>query len=224
LNAFKIKAYAMLHIRENLVLYLLVIFAFITGVAAGGFTVGSISAEQRIYLADYLQGYSYILGDQPHVDTSAIFIKAVLQNLRTAFFIWLFGLSYLSIPLALVTVGARGFFLGFTVAFLIDYYALNGLFMVLICILPQSFILVPCLVVMGVLATQFGIERFKIRKLPHLKQMRMRRIAHYTFKFVFILVAFFISSLFEAFVVPLVFKLLFANMLKGKEFLVFLSK
>jgi stage II sporulation protein M len=214
----------MLHIRENIALYLLVVFVFITGVAAGGFTVSSISAEQRLYLADYLQGYSYILGNQPHVDRPMIFIKAMLQNVQTAFFIWLFGLSYLSTPLVLITVGIRGFFLGFTVAFLIDYYAFNGLFMVLTCILPQSFIHIPCLMVMGVLALQFGIERFKIRKLPHLKQMRLRRIAPYTFKFVLIIIAFFISSLFEAFVVPLVFKFLFANMLKVKDFITFLPK
>ncbi|MFO7294485.1 MAG: stage II sporulation protein M [Clostridia bacterium] len=224
MNSSKIKTHIMLHIRKNIVLYLLIIFAFITGVAAGGFTVGSISPEQRMYLADYLQGYSYIIGNQPHVDRTIIFIKALLQNLQTAFFIWLFGLTYLSIPLVPLTVGIRGFFLGFTVAFLIDYYALNGLFMVLVCILPQSFIYIPCLVVMGVLAVQFGIERFKIRKLPHLKQMRMRRIAPYTFKFVLIIMAFFISSLFEAFVVPLVFKFLFANMFKMKEFIAFLSK
>jgi stage II sporulation protein M len=214
----------MLHIRENIALYLLVVFVFITGVAAGGFTVSSISAEQRVYLADYLQGYSYILGNHPYVDRPMIFIKAMLQNVQTAFFIWLFGLSYLSTPLVLITVGIRGFFLGFTVAFLIDYYAFNGLFMVLTCILPQSFIHIPCLMVMGVLALQFGIERFKIRKLPHLKQMRLRRIAPYTFKFVLIIIAFFISSLFEAFVVPLVFKFLFANMLKVKDFITFLPK
>ncbi len=223
LNALRIKTHIMLHIRENMALYLLVVFVFITGVAAGGFTVSSISAEQRVYLADYLEEYSYILGNQTHVDGSAIFIKATLQNLRTAFFIWLFGLTYLSTPLALITVGTRGFFLGFTVAFLIDYYALNGLFMVLVCILPQSFIHIPCLVVMGVLAMQFGIEGFKIRKLPHLKQMRMRRIAPYTFKFVLIITAFFISSLFEAFVVPLVFKFLFAYMFKVKDFIILLS-
>ncbi|MDN5277489.1 MAG: stage sporulation protein [Clostridiales bacterium] len=224
MNALKIKINIMLHIRENIALYLLVVFVFITGVAAGGFTVSSISAEQRLYLADYLQGYSYILGNQPHVDRPMIFIKAMLQNVQTAFFIWLFGLSYLSTPLVLITVGIRGFFLGFTVAFLIDYYAFNGLFMVLTCILPQSFIHIPCLMVMGVLALQFGIERFKIRKLPHLKQMRLRRIAPYTFKFVLIIIAFFISSLFEAFVVPLVFKFLFANMLKVKDFITFLPK
>jgi len=224
LNALKIKTNVMLHIRENIALYLLVVFVFITGVAAGGFTVSSISAEQRLYLADYLQGYSYILGNQPHVDRSTIFIKAVLHNLQTAFFIWLFGLTYLSAPLVLITVGARGFFLGFTVAFLIDYYALNGLFMVLTCILPQSFIHIPCLMVMGVLALQFGIERFRIRKLPHLKHMRLRRIAPYTFKFVLIIIAFFVSSMFEAFVVPLVFKFLFANMLKVKDFITFLPK
>lgn len=213
----------MLHIRRNIVLYLLVVFVFIIGVAAGGFTVSSISAEQQVYLADYLREYSSILGSQSRVDRPVIFIKAVLQNVQTAFFIWLFGLTYFSIPLILIVVGVRGFFLGFTVGFLIDSYAFNGLFMALTCVLPQSFVHIPCIALMGVLALQFGIERFKMRKLPHVKHLRFRKVGAYTLKFAAIIPAFFVSSLFEAFVVPVVFKFLFAGGLNVKDFIAFLS-
>jgi len=223
LNRLKIKTDIMLHIRQNIVLYLVVVFAFITGVASGGFTVSSITEQQRLYLGDYLKGYSYLLDNQPYIDKSVIFLKSVLQNLQTAFFIWLFGLSYLGIPLVLITIGVRGFFLGFTAAFLIDYYSLNGFLIVATCILPQSFIYIPSIVIMGVLALQFGVESFGTRKLRYLKRAKLQRIAPYTSKFLIIVIAFIIGSLFEAFVAPVVFKLLFSNVFAVKDFIALLS-
>ena len=54
MNIVKIKTDIMLHVESNILLYLLLIFVFITGIAAGGFTVNSIYSERQAYLAEYL--------------------------------------------------------------------------------------------------------------------------------------------------------------------------
>ena len=54
MNTVKVKTDIMLHIENNILLYLLIIFTFITGVAAGGFTINYIAPERQEHLAQYL--------------------------------------------------------------------------------------------------------------------------------------------------------------------------
>ena len=49
MNIIKIKTDIMLHIEKNILFYLLLIFVFITGVAAGGFTINYMDLEQQGY-------------------------------------------------------------------------------------------------------------------------------------------------------------------------------
>ena len=222
MNTVKLKTDIMLHIENNILLYLLIIFTFITGVAAGGFTINYIAPERQEHLAQYLYDHSYLLKNQAHVNKSVIYLNSVLQNVKTAFFIWFFGLYYVCIPLMLITVGFRGFLLGFTVAFFIDYYGFNGFLFIISCILPQCFIYVPCIVVMGIISLQYGIHSFKNRKIYYNKQVKFQRMAAYTWKFLLIIILFLIVGLYETFVVPFIFRALFVNVFsdKGLEHLI----
>lgn len=204
----KIKTDVMLHIRENIILYLIVIFAFITGVASGGFTVSSIPYSQQVDLRGYLQQYFDVTTNQPFVDRVAIFIKVILQNAQTIFFIWFFGLFYLGLPFILITVGIRGFFLGFTVGFLVGCYGFNGFLFVVGCILPQSFIYIPCIIGMGVLSIKSGINNFTRRKIPYSRQEKLKWITSYTSKFLLFFVLLFVGSIFETFISPILFRFL----------------
>ncbi|MGI6188508.1 MAG: stage II sporulation protein M [Clostridiales bacterium] len=216
MNIIKIKTDIMLHIEKNILFYLLLIFVFITGVAAGGFTINYMDLEQQGYLAEYLYEHSYLLKNQANIDKALIFLNSVFRNVQTAFFIWLFGLHYAGIPFMLITVGIRGFLLGFTVAFFIDYYGFNGFLFVIGCILPQCFVYVPCIVIMGIISLQSGIQNFRNRRLYTGKRIRFQRITGYTVKFLFIIIAFLLAGLFETFIVPFIFKALFANFFLNK--------
>ncbi|NLO81586.1 MAG: stage II sporulation protein M [Clostridiales bacterium] len=216
MNIVKIKTDIMLHVESNILLYLLLIFVFITGIAAGGFTVNSISSERQAYLAEYLYKHSYLLKNQAHIDKGLTYLNSVLRNVQTAFFIWLFGLHYVGIPFMLITIGIRGFLLGFVVAFFIDYYGFNGFLFVLCCILPQCFVHVPCIVIMGIISLRFSLQNFRERKHYVGRQVKFQRAAAYTSKFFLIIIAFLLAGLFDTFVVPFIFESLFVDIFLNK--------
>lgn len=125
------------------------------------------STELLNYLDLFLKGLS-----EWNVSPGVAAQHAILNNLKIVLYIWLLGLTVIGIPLVLLLVSARGFVLGFTVGFLVQQKASQGILIALVTILPPSIISIPTLIVGAVFAIIFsrwlvnGKRKYESTSLP----------------------------------------------------------
>ncbi len=194
------------HVRLNFILYLILLFALLTGIAAGAFTAGAMSDSQRLGLSGYLEVFFHSISIQS-IDRGAIFWEAVWQQLQITFFIWLSGIFIFGFPFILFFAGLRGFFIGFTVGFLVSQYRFGGFLFTLLCILPQGLLYIPSIIGVGVLALEYSMNRFKNRKVSYSREQRMKTLTPYTIKILLLFGIMVLAGLFEAYVTPVFFGL-----------------
>ena len=117
--------------------------------------------------------------------------------------LWLLGLTVVGAPLVILLVGARGFILGFTVGFLVQEKAGQGLLLALVAVLPQNLFYVPGLLGAGTLALYFTLSLFKTsRKTPVLT-----RILFYTLLYAALALLVLAGTWIEAYLVPGIMRL-----------------
>jgi stage II sporulation protein M len=185
------------HIRKNITLYLIILFALLTGIASGSFTAGAMDDVQRNALGRYLQTFFQSTKYEP-VNRTAILLESLWQHLQSTFVIWLSGLFLFGMPLVFLFVGIRSFYIGFTIGFLISQYHFGGLLFIVVCILPQTLIYIPCIT---------GIERLKTRKTMLSREQRNRNAGNYTLKIMVLFALLAAGSMLEAYLSPVFFGL-----------------
>jgi len=194
------------HIQKNITLYLTVLFAILTGIASGTFTAGAMSGEQKTALGGYLQAFFQQTSQVP-LNKSAVFWQSVWQNFQSTLLIWLSGLFLFGMPLVILFVGIRSFFIGFAIGFLISQYRFGGILFTLVCIIPQTLIYLPCVLGIGVIALEYSIERLKNRKAILSREQMKRNVGSYTVKILVMFLVLVTGSLIEAFISPVFFGL-----------------
>lgn len=201
----QLKAEFIGYLQQNIILYLIIIFVFLSGITSGAFTVGSMSSYQKENLGAFLGQFFNTVSNQP-VDNGAILFESLWQHLQSVFLIWLCGLFFIGIPVTLIVMVVRGFLIGFTVGFLVGNYGLGGFLFSLICILPQTVVYVLCYITMGAFSLEYAIEGFKRRKIPYSRDEKLNRALPYTVKIFLLFLVLSVGSLFEAFIVPVFFR------------------
>lgn len=201
----RVKFFFTLHFKKHLLLYAIAIFIFLIGLTSGAFTVNSISSNQKGGLADYISGFIANIsnGINSDIDKKAIFLEGLRQYCGFSFMVWIFGLSYLGIPFIIVAFGIKGFLLGFTTGFLVYFYGTKGFFFVLVCVLPQNFIYIPCITIIVIIGLKNSINNYRQRKNSISKQYRKKDFALYTFKILIVTIVLIIGILYETFIAPL---------------------
>jgi len=195
-----------LHVKNNSIAYLLTMFILITGIMAGAFTVISLPSQQKTYLNKFLQEFFSSQQNLP-INHWAIFRQSLWQHFVTAFLIWVFGLFIWGAPLVLALIGIRGFYFGFTIGFMVEYYRFGGILFSFLCILPQSIIYVPCYIGMAIIALLFSTVGIGKGGIAYLKIKRHKNLGIYTTKQVLVFFFLLIGILIETFVSPLLFPL-----------------
>lgn len=189
------------HFKQNLILYLIIGFAVVTGITTGSFTVRAMNDSQREDLADYI---SFFFGNslEESFNSIQIFLLCVWQHFQFFLLIWLSGLFLPGAPVTFILVGIRSFFIGFTISFLVSRYDLGGALFVLVCILPQTLLYIPCYMGLGVLALDNAIRKFRTRKMKYTREENFRNFAAYTTNLLIIFLILILGSIFESFVTP----------------------
>lgn len=195
-----------LHVKKNSLAYLLTIFVLITGIMAGAFTVISLPSQQKNYLSNFLQEF-YNSQQSISVNRWAIFREALWQHFITAFFIWIFGFFVWGGPFILAVIGIRGFYFGFTIGFMVEYYRFGGVLFSLFCVLPQSIIYVPCYIAMVIIALLFSVIGFGKGGVTYTREQRRSNSGIYITKMGLIFCVLLIGVAIETFIAPLLFPL-----------------
>lgn len=155
------------HCRDNLWIYLIVLFCLLIGVVIGATTVKLLSAEETLELGEYLAVFVNKL-QEFDAEQFSIARHSFYKNFKTLGLIWFLGLTVLGAPLILILLLAEGFTLGFTAGFLIQEKGLEGFFLALMSLTPPNIFLLPALITAGVVGITFSLwlvkGRFQFRE------------------------------------------------------------
>jgi len=176
------------------------------GLIAGALILRTLSPAQLDQLQQYLSSFLGNVGalakngQFPALKVWEEILKSQLYSLGI---LWLLGLTVVGAPLVILLVGARGFILGFTVGFLVQEKAGQGLLLALVAVLPQNLFYVPGLIVAGALALYFTMSLFRSsQETPVLTSMLL-----YTLMFMALTLFVLAGTWVEAYLVPGIIRL-----------------
>lgn len=202
-----IKLFLKRSLKENPVIYCLIPAIFIFGYFFGMLGVNKLDNSQVGDLLNFIDGYITNLPTAT-IDATGETQLALLNNLKTLFYIWFLGLVIIGIPLTLTIIFFRGFMLGFTTSFLISQKSLQGMLVVLMTVLPQNLILIPVMLGAAISSISFSIYIIKGKFAGRALNLS-KGIISYSFFFIILGLFAFLSALTQGYLSPLLVKSIF---------------
>lgn len=192
------------HFKENKNKYLFFLFVFILGVAIGGVTIYFLSSEQIEELVNYINSFfSLLTKDTSTINSKEIFTSTLLRDAKIYVFLWILGLSVLSLIYSISIVFYNGFLLGFTNTFFIYKFGLKGILFALAVLIVQNLIKTAALLFASVTASSF---KYIIQKNNKSRYKQVNNSAFYIRYTIYIVLAFLLNVLgiyIESYVVPM---------------------
>ncbi|MBC9784875.1 stage II sporulation protein M [Heliobacterium chlorum] len=150
------------HLHSHWALYIVVIAIIAVGIASGAIASKILPPGQAEQLQTRV--ISAFQSARNGVDYSSLLSLAVTQNLKAIGLILFLGLTVLGLPFIAALLFFRGFVLGFAVGFLILTRPTDGIFVVLLTLVPSSLVFLPALIFAGVMALAFTLWLVKGRQ------------------------------------------------------------
>lgn len=194
------------HFQENLSLYTFSIALTLMGIIFGAIIVNSLPESSSSNLNHYLSQFFTEMGKGNVVGSVPLFNETFLHGSQYLGFIWVLGLSIIGFPIILILLFLKGVVVGFTVGFLVSQMGLHGFWMALASVFPQNLLLIPAFILVSTQAVIFSLKMIrqllmKTRKTPLLPQF-----GNYGLLMLSMLSLLVVSSLFQAYVSPVLMK------------------
>ncbi len=185
------------YIRENSGIYTVVIIFFLGGLVSGAIVVRFLDEKQLVELGTAVSGFleEIKIGTNEVLAPLALLKSSLQKNTLFIIIVWVLGFLWMGFPLVLAAVAAKGFALGFTVAFIVSRSSLKGMVFCLAALLPHNLFLVPAYILATAAALTLSLLKFKDR----LGKRRINRSKYYR-DYCYFMALIFILILFGAFV------------------------
>ncbi|TCO79831.1 stage II sporulation protein M [Marinisporobacter balticus] len=209
----KFRTIAYNHIQGNAMIYFFVCMFFIIGISAGAFTVKTLADYQKQELISYMKSFFQILSNKP-IDGLSVLKQSLINNLQTATFIWILGITVVGVPLILLLIAIRGLIIGFTVGFLVEQLGVKGILFSFISVFPQNLVIIPSIIVIAVMGIGFSkmIIRNKFNKSYNTSNNTFKQFILYSTINAFIFTFIIAGCIIEAYVTPVFMKILSSYM------------
>ncbi len=183
----------------NLFTYLFVIL--IIGLIIGPILLNVIPLEQKNELVVYLN--SFLDGLKKDILFEQDIMKIIWNEIKYILILWIAGLSVIGIPLILFLVFFKGVVLGFTIAFILKELGIKGILLTGVTILPQNLIIIPVIIITSMIGILYSISL-----ISHKQKKFDFKFSFSSYTFFIILMNFFvlIGTLYEIYVIPLLFE------------------
>lgn len=193
------------HMQNRKSLYLFITVLFMVGVVFGAVIVNTLDLEQKEGLLNYL-GYFFSGLEQDSIaDPGVAFQHAVGDHLKTVGLMWILGISVVGIPLLLIFIFLKGLVIGFTVGFLVNQLSWKGLWFAFVAVVPQNLLVIPVMIIVAVAGIDFSISLVRNRIIHHRGSIYPQFVS-FSILITGMAVVMLISSLFEAYVSPILMK------------------
>lgn len=196
--------------EQNIPIYFTTLLFFTIGIVAGTYTIKALSYTQKVELMEYLEGFFQIFRSQ-NFDSNQLLLNSFFNNIKLFLMFWVLGLTLFGFPLILLLLSFKGFVLGFTIGFVIEELALKGVLFIVLSILPQNLFHIPGLLGIGIISISFSAFLFKNRIKKQRIYNRKGQILTYTITMLLLFILFLLGGLVEAYITPILMKLLLTN-------------
>lgn len=198
------------HFQANLWLYLVSILCICTGIVLGAYTVKYMGNPEKSDLINYFGSFKDTISTK-EINNIDILIEAIKNNVPIIFGLWILGLTIIGIPIILIIDIIKGFSLGFTVTFLISSMGINGIWMILIGVIPQNLIYLPCIILASVFGMELSIIKFKEKVNRQRFNFINPKNVNYSISFIIIFIIMIFGFIFEAYITPKAVKIIVSN-------------
>lgn len=194
------------HLADNIWIYLIIIFMFIFGISLGSLTVNNIDEVTKTDARTYLEGF-LDLASKNELQSTNILKQSIKFNLYFSVVIFFSGLIYIGILFIPILVAFRGFCIGFSIAFLTENFGSNGFLLSIGSVLPQNFIYVPVIIVMGAMGLNYSLWAFKNKYFKKFGSVPSLFTA-YAFSSFVLFILLIAGSIVEAYITSLIVKMI----------------
>lgn len=151
-------------VRENKILYILVLVFFCVGIVLGTYTIKYMNVNDTKDLSNYFTTFINSLGDKP-VDTKLLLIDILKKNIVIIAIILILGFTVIGAPAILLVDLFKGFTLGYTFSFLITTFSGKGIWIALASIIPQNIFYIPFFIGISIIGIDISSIKLKERFL-----------------------------------------------------------
>lgn len=151
------------YVREHVYLIVFVSILFLIGVGFGAVLVNELTYDQKQDMTLHLSQYFKEFSQELSFSSQQSLMDTIVNHAKWIFFIWIFGLSIIGIPLILLLDFLKGVFVGFTVGVLVAQQSWKGLCFAIISLAPHNLIVIPALLICSVAAIAFSLHLVRHR-------------------------------------------------------------
>lgn len=195
------------HIQENFWLYVISIFCIFTGIVLGIYTVKYMGSYDKTDLLGYIGSFGENI-KQGNFKYNTIFMDVLKNNAILIIAMWFLGLTMVGIPVILILDVIKGFTIGFSISFLINGLGTKGIGVVLLGIMPQNIVYIPCILVFSVIAMEFSLNMLRDRFNRQRINSIWVKLTSYSFVFILVSVFMALGFIFETYLTPNLVKLI----------------
>ena len=197
--------YIIKKVKENRLLFIL-LGVMLLSILFGILFLAIQSSNIKVEIKDNLDSIIQTINNNKY-NSLIVFSKSIKTNVLSSVLVWLLGISILGIPLILLVFIIRCIMIGFTITSFIYVYKFEGIIRGFIYIIPyiiSAFILF----ILVYYAIRFSILIFNsiFRKKDFNKRVVVKR---YVKVFIISFILLLITSLIEAYVIPMILRLIF---------------
>lgn len=188
-------------LSSNAKTYITLAVFLILGIAGGSllaiFKNASDTDSLLTYIEQFVSGYQLTGASKVQ-----IFSLSFVNNLKTGILILTVSLFYILLPILFINFFAKGFRIGFTVAFIVKCYGFSGSLFAFVSLLPQNVIYLFATVIYSVFAFIQALEIRRLRKEGILYRYKSKIVMNTLTAFLLFLLLTTIGSLLESFILP----------------------
>ncbi|WP_188206076.1 stage II sporulation protein M [Alkalibacillus aidingensis] len=148
-------------------LYVFLFVLFVIGVIFGSMMVSSLNFIQQQDLYFFVEQYFFTMTEQPAGNFISLFWDALWTHGKYITFLFLFGLSFVGLPVVWFLLFIKGVVIGFTVGFLVNQLSWQGFFLSVMSIAPQNLLIVPAYLIIAASSMIFTIHVMRILFIKH---------------------------------------------------------
>ena len=174
----------------------------VLGLLFGSIFITILSNNDKKELLENVSNYFNYYQNITFQDKLNIFKESFVKNLIYFILIWIFGISIIGLPIILIMLFYKCFILGFSISSIFAKYKLSGLYKIIIYIFPSRIILLILSIFLAVISINLSIKLIKscIKKKAFNFNTYMGK---YFLSLLVCIIACVLSSLFDAFIMPI---------------------
>jgi len=194
------------YLKMNKKIFIFLSVLFIVAIVAGSIFSVTLNDNDTKLVNTYLDNYINSINDNTIIFKDT-FINSISSNLIMTIIIWLLGISVIGLPIIIFLFFYKCFVIGFAISSILMKYKVKGLLLSIFYIFPHH--IINILLTMVLISYAFIISIKIINAVIKRKEMSFKDI---TYKYLVILgltcLVLVFSSLYEAFIVPKLIKLI----------------